>query len=69
MPLQPTKPEYAPATGRSQLFSYHAPAGAYAYLIAYAEEHGVSRNKALTMIIDEHAEAAQKRASRNGRKR
>lgn len=69
MPLQPPKPDYVPPSGKAQLFSYHAPAGAYSYVIAFAEQHGVTRNRALTMIIEEHADAAEKAAARKNGKR
>lgn len=59
--------EYPQPDGKSRLFTYHAPADIYPYILAFVEEHGVSRNLAITEIIREHMAAAQKREARRKR--
>lgn len=57
MPVMPTKqrkPTYAKPNGKPQLFSYHAPADVYEYVLKIARERGVSRNMAITLIVEEH---------------
>jgi hypothetical protein len=54
--------------GASKAFSLHLNGDNYDYTMAYAREHDVTRNRAINMIIAEHAQAQTRKAKRNGAK-
>jgi hypothetical protein len=60
--------QYPPPDGHPRLFTYHAPADAYGYVLAEAQRRGLSRNGAITQIIREHQQAAIRREARRRRK-
>ena len=63
----PSAKPFVPPTGTAQVFSLHLNGANSDYVLDVARERDITRNRAVNVIIDEHRQAAERRARRNGR--
>ena len=52
-------------TGASKAFSLHLNGDNYDYVMTYAKAHNVTRNRAINLIIEDHARTVARRGKRH----